>query len=62
MVVAPSEIETLGVMKIANPTSLIEEQISLKNEGEDAYSMCQGCSEEKRTHLYETTMTWPRRA
>ena len=36
---APSEIETLGVMKIAHPTCLIEEQITLKNEGEDAYSM-----------------------
>ena len=44
-VIAQSEIETLGVMKLANPTRSIEdkrtlslmEQISFKSESKDAY-------------------------
>ena len=66
LVMAQSEIETLGVVKLADPTRSIEdkralplmEKTTFKSASEDAY--LSGLCGEKRNHLCLTIMKWQR--
>ena len=67
LVMAQSEIETLGVVKLADPTRSIEDKRALSLIGERQplrvpvkMHMCQVYCGEKRYHLCPTIMKWQR--
>ena len=58
LVMAQSEIETLGVVKLADPTRSIEDKRALRVRVK--MRMCQAYCGEKRDHLCPIIMKWQR--